>query len=46
MTRRLWLDIETADYAREALAFPGLRVLLRVGSETRRSGTATTTETR
>jgi len=46
VTRRLWLDLETADYAREALSFPGLRILLRVDSETRPSGTAATTETR
>ena len=45
MTRRLWLDLETADYAREQLSFAGLRILLRVDSETRSSGTATT-ETR
>lgn len=46
LTRRLWLDIETADYARAALSFPGLRILLRVDSETRRGGVAVTTETR
>ena len=46
LTRRLWLDIDTADYAREALAFPGLRILLRVDSETRQGGAAVTTETR
>lgn len=46
VTRRLWLDRETADYAREALSFPGLRILLRVDSETREGRTAPTTETR
>ena len=46
MTRRLWLDIETADYAREALSFPGLRILLRVDSETRAGGAEPKTETR
>jgi Transposase DDE domain len=46
VTRRLWLDIETADYAREALAFPGLRILLRVDSETRGGGAESKTETR
>src|SRR5262249_49320431 len=46
VTRRLWLDVATADYAREALSFPGLRILLRVDSETRQSGTEPKTETR
>jgi hypothetical protein len=46
VTRRLWLDVETADYAREALAFPGLRVLLRVDSQTRGGGAAPQAETR
>ena len=46
VTRRLWLDIETADYAREALSFPGLRILLRVDSETRKAGAEATGETR
>jgi hypothetical protein len=46
VTRRLWLDLETADYAREALSFPGLRILLRVDSETRSSGAEPKTETR
>ena len=46
MTRRLWLDLETADYAREALSFPGLRILLRVDSETRGGGAEPKTETR
>ena len=38
MTRRLWLDVETADYAREALSFPGLRILLRVGNDGEAAG--------
>jgi predicted transposase YbfD/YdcC len=46
VTRRLWLDAETADYARQALSFPGLRLLLRVDSETRVAGVAAKTETR
>lgn len=46
MTRRLWWDSETADYARQALSFPGLRILLRVDSEARGGGAAPTTETR
>jgi hypothetical protein len=46
VTRRLWLDVEAADYAREALAFPGLRVLLRLDCEVRPPGRAATTETR
>lgn len=46
MTRRLWLDIETAEYAQEALAFPGLRILLRVDRETRSGGAEAETETR
>lgn len=46
VTRRLWWDIATADYAREALSFPGLRILLRVNSETRNAGSEPRTETR
>jgi hypothetical protein len=46
VTRRLWLDLETADYARETLAFPGLRILLRVDTETRSGGADPKTETR
>jgi hypothetical protein len=38
VTRRLWVDLESADYAREALSFPGLRMLLRVDSEVRGGG--------
>jgi hypothetical protein len=45
VTRRLWVDLESADYAREALSFPGLRLLLRVESETR-GGAGVQTETR
>ena len=46
VTRRLWLDLETADYARQTLSFPGLRILLRVDSETRGAGADPKTETR
>jgi hypothetical protein len=46
VTRRLWCDAATADYAREALSFPGLRVLARVDCETRRPDGTTTCETR
>jgi hypothetical protein len=34
VTRRLWLDAAAAGYARQALRFPGLRVLLRVDCQT------------
>lgn len=46
MTRRLWLDTAAADYAREALDFPGLRVLLRVDCETRSAAGVVTVESR
>lgn len=46
MTRRHWVDAVTADYAREALDFPGLRVLPRVDCETRSPGGEVTAETR
>jgi hypothetical protein len=46
VTRRLWCDAATADYAREALSFPGLRVLARVDCETRRHDGSTTRESR
>ncbi len=46
VTRRVWRDTATADYAREALSFPGLRLLARVDCETRRRGGEPTTETR
>ena len=44
--RRVWRDAATADYAREALRFPGLRTLARIDCETRRRDGETTTETR
>ena len=46
VTRRLWCDASAADYARETLSFPGLRVLARVDCEARRPDGATTRETR
>ncbi len=46
MTRRLWYDTATADYGREALGFPGLRVLLRVDCETRPAAGEPSSETR
>src|SRR5262249_53882299 len=46
VTGRLWCDTAAADYAREALNFPGLRAVLRVDCETRPPGGAATTETR
>jgi hypothetical protein len=46
VTRRLWLDTATADYARERLAFPGLRIVLRVDSETRSRAAEPAGETR
>lgn len=46
VTRRLWVDLDSADYAREALSFPGLRLLLRVDSEVRGGGGVVQTETR
>lgn len=45
-TRRLWCDTATADYAREALNFPGLRVVLRVDCQTVSADGVTTAETR
>ena len=42
----MWCDAEAADYARGALSFPGLRLLLRVDSEHRRAGVLTAQETR
>lgn len=42
----MWCDAATADYAREALSFPGLRVLFRVDAETRPAGGGATVETR
>lgn len=46
MTRRLWVDTEAADYAREALSYPGLRILARVDCEARKGGQRTSAETR
>lgn len=46
MTRRLWLDAAAADHARQALDFPGLRVLLRVDCETRSADGGMTAESR
>ena len=44
--RRVWCDAAAADYAREALSFPGLRLLARVDSETRPRGGTPAAETR
>lgn len=46
VTRRIWVDAEAGAYAREALNFPGLRVLARVDSEARRAGEVVAAETR
>jgi hypothetical protein len=46
VTRWLWCDAATADYARAALNFPGLRVVLRVDCATRPAAGAATVETR
>ena len=46
MTRRLWWDTATADYAREALSFPGLQIVLRVDCEVRPLAGERTCETR
>ena len=46
VTRRLWLDLETADYARRTLSFPGPRLLPRVDGETRGVGADPKTGTR
>lgn len=46
VTRRLWCDAESADYAREALMFPGLRLLLRLDCEERQGGQTLSSETR
>jgi len=46
VTRRLWLDIETADYGRETLSYAGLRILARVDCEQRRAGVVESLETR
>jgi hypothetical protein len=46
VTRRLWVDTESADYAREALNYPGLRSLARVDCEVRKAGAVLSAETR
>jgi len=46
VVRRIGCDAAAADYAREALSFPGLRVVLRVDCETRAPGREPTTEAR
>lgn len=46
MTRRLWCDTATADYARERLSFPGLRIVLRVDSVVQAAGADPSVETR
>ena len=46
MTRRVWCDTATADYAREALGFPGMRALLRVDCETKSRGADPAVDTR
>jgi len=46
VVRRIWCDAATADYARESLNFPGLRLRARVDCETRPRGGGPTTETR
>ena len=44
--RRIWCDAATAEYAREALKFPGLRVVARVDRQTRGAGGTPTSQTR
>lgn len=46
VTRRLWVDTEAADYARERLSYPGLRILARVDCEQRKGGRVVSAETR
>jgi hypothetical protein len=46
VVRRIWVDAATADYARAALNFPGLRAVLRVDCVTSPPEGAATTETR
>jgi hypothetical protein len=36
-TRRLWVDLDNADYLRETLALPGCQLVLRVDREVRTS---------
>ncbi|MFO0824935.1 MAG: ISAs1 family transposase [Gemmataceae bacterium] len=45
-TRRIWCDTETADYAREALNFPGLRAVIRVDRQTCEPDGTSTKQTR
>ena len=42
----MWCDAATADYAREALTFPGLRAVRRVDRDTRGADGPRTSETR
>ena len=44
--RRVWVDAAAGDYAREALKFPGLRLLARVDREARPRHGPPTVETR
>ena len=46
VTRRLWVDTEVADYARQRLNYPGLRILARVDCEQRQGGQVLGVETR
>src|SRR5262249_3754313 len=46
VTRRLWVDTEVADYAREQLNYPGVRILARVDCERRQGGQVLSVETR
>jgi Transposase DDE domain len=46
VTRRLWVDTAVADYARERLNYPGLRILARVDCEQRQGGQVLSVETR
>lgn len=46
VVRRIRVDAAAADYAREALSFPGLRLLARVDSEARPRGGPPTVQTR
>jgi len=46
VVRRIWCDAATADYARGALSFPGLRLLARVDCQTAPRRGEPTVETR
>ena len=46
VVRRIWCDAAAGDYAREAVSFPGLRLLARVDVETKPRAGEPTTETR